>query len=176
MYITTGVNDTVIALDARTGTAKWKFQPKLGFTTFCCVPTTGVVVDDGRYSWPRSTDCCTRSTPAPRRRWQTTVGSRRLDSARPMAPHAWNRMVFIGSAGGEYGIRVSVTAYSQATASRYGAGGQPTRAKAFSENRDTPRPIPGIDRYHRSITRLRTPAVIASVSCASQPMVGDRCV
>ena len=36
MYITTGINDTVIALDARTGTAKWKFQPKLGFTTFCC--------------------------------------------------------------------------------------------------------------------------------------------
>jgi len=31
-----------------------------------------------------------------------------------MAPLAWNRMVFIGSAGGEYGIRVSVTAYSQA--------------------------------------------------------------
>jgi len=31
-----------------------------------------------------------------------------------MAPLTWNGMVFIGSAGGEYGIRGSVTAYSQA--------------------------------------------------------------
>ncbi len=72
MYITTGVNDTVIALDARTGTAKWKFQPKLGFTTFCCG-------SNNRVSW-----------------W-TMEGIR--GHARRIA---------------EYGIRVSVTAYSQA--------------------------------------------------------------
>lgn len=49
MYVTTGVNDTVIALDARTGAAKWKFKPNLGFTTFCCgANNRGVAVDDGK--------------------------------------------------------------------------------------------------------------------------------
>jgi len=46
--------------------------------------------------------------------WQTTVGEPKAGFSETMAPHAWNRMVFSGSAGGEYGIRVSVTAYSQA--------------------------------------------------------------
>jgi len=116
MCITTGVNDTVIALDARTGTAKWKFQPKLGFTTFCCG-------SNNRVSWwtmegirGHARRIAVRARRRHRRRRVANDGRgaegwiQRDDGLR-MPGTAW---CFIGSAGGEYGIRVSVTAYSQA--------------------------------------------------------------
>jgi len=116
MYITTGDNDTVIALDAKTGAVRWQFQPKLAFTTFCCGPDNrGVAVEDGKvfvatldgllYALDGKTGDVD---------WQVTVGDPKDGFSETMAPQAWNGLVFIGSSGGEYGIRGSVTAYSAA--------------------------------------------------------------
>jgi alcohol dehydrogenase (cytochrome c) len=116
MYITTGGNDTVIALDARSGQTKWKFKPKLGFATFCCGPDNrGVAVDGGKVFLATldgllyALDARTGSVA-----WQTTIGDPKDGFSETMAPLTWNGMVFIGSSGGEYGIRGSVTAYAQA--------------------------------------------------------------
>jgi len=116
MYVTTSNNDTVIALDARTGAPEWKFQPKLGFTTFCCGPNNrGVAVEDGKV-FVATLDGLLYALDAGTGEvvWQTTIGEPKAGFSETMAPLTWNGMVFIGSAGGEYGIRGSVTAYSQA--------------------------------------------------------------
>ncbi|HWS70156.1 MAG TPA: hypothetical protein VN325_45935, partial [Steroidobacteraceae bacterium] len=65
---------------------------------------------------------------------------------------AWNRMVFIGSAGGEYGIRVSVTAYSQADGKQVWRWWATNSGQGvLREPRQLRDRYPGIDRYHRSI-------------------------
>lgn len=116
MYITTGQNDTVIAIDARNGAQKWSYEPKLGFTSFCCGPENrGVAVDNGKV-FVATLDGrlialdAQKGTPV----WDVQVGDPKEGFSETMAPLAWDGLVYVGSAGGEYGIRGSFTAYSEA--------------------------------------------------------------
>jgi len=115
MYVTSGVTDTVFALDARTGRRLWTHDTVLGFASFCCGPQNrGVAVAGGKVFYGTldgklvALDAKT-GMPA----WSVQVGDPKEGFSETMAPLAWNGMVFIGSSGGEYGIRGSLTAYSQ---------------------------------------------------------------
>ncbi|TAM89136.1 hypothetical protein EPN42_08055, partial [bacterium] len=115
MYITTGSNDTVIALDAATGAIKWRYIPKLGFATFCCGPVNrGVAYDKGSIFFATldgrliALDAVTG-----RERWIVTVGNPQQGFSETMAPLVADDLVYIGSSGGEYGIRGSFTAYHE---------------------------------------------------------------
>jgi len=61
----TDLKDLVIAVDARTGTERWRYQPDLGATALCCgVINRGVAVYSNRCTLPPSTPahCARRAT------------------------------------------------------------------------------------------------------------------
>lgn len=115
MYITTPY-DHVFALNAKTGKMKWSYTQKLGTTVFCCGPVNrGVAVADGKVFFGtldgklvalKASD----GTPL----WEIQAGDNEAGYSLTMAPLVYKNMVIVGGAGGEYGIRGSVTAYDVA--------------------------------------------------------------
>lgn len=116
MYVTSGVTDTVFALDARTGARLWTHNTVLGFASFCCGPQNrGVAVAGGRVFYGTlDGKLVALDAKSGMQVWAAQVGDPKEGFSETMAPLAWNGMVFIGASGGEYGIRGSLTAYSQA--------------------------------------------------------------
>lgn len=116
MYLTSA-NDGVFALDAATGTLKWKYLPKLGFTSFCCGPVNrGVAVASGKvFVATLDGRLIALDARSGKPVWSAVVGDPKHGFSETLAPLAWGGMVYVGSAGGEYGIRGSVTAYAAAT-------------------------------------------------------------
>lgn len=113
MYVTTGSRDSVIALDAATGAKKWEFTPKLDRYSFCCAKANrGAAVANGSVFLATLDG---RLISLDRRtgleRWETAVGDPHDGFSETMAPLAWRHIVFIGSAGGDFGIRGSFSAY-----------------------------------------------------------------
>ncbi len=115
MYVTSGVTDTVFALDARTGQRLWTHDTVLGFASFCCGPQNrGVAVAGGRVFYGTlDGKLVALDAKTGMQAWAVLVGDPKEGYSETMAPLAWNGMVFIGVSGGEYGIRGSLTAYSQ---------------------------------------------------------------
>ncbi|MGH7189758.1 MAG: pyrroloquinoline quinone-dependent dehydrogenase, partial [Acetobacteraceae bacterium] len=116
MYVTTGQNDTIIALDARTGTLRWRHATPLGFTTLCCgTNNRGVAVDGGKVFYATLDGHLVALDAANGKEiWSVRLGEPKDGFSETMAPLLWNGKIYIGSAGGEYGIRGSLTAYSEA--------------------------------------------------------------
>jgi len=112
MYITTAY-DHVFALDARTGKMKWHYQQKLGKTIFCCGPVNrGVAIADGKLFLGTLDGKLValdadKGTPV----WSIQAGDNEAGYSLTMEPLIYRNMVIVGGAGGEYGIRGSVTAY-----------------------------------------------------------------
>ncbi|HTT05046.1 MAG TPA: PQQ-binding-like beta-propeller repeat protein [Steroidobacteraceae bacterium] len=115
MYVTSGVTNTVFALDARTGQRLWTHETILGFASFCCGPNNrGVAVAGGKVFYGTlDGKLVALDARTGKQLWSIQVGDPKAGVSETMAPLAWNDMVFIGSAGGEYGIRGSLTAYAQ---------------------------------------------------------------
>lgn len=112
MYITTGTTDSVIALDARNGEVKWRYQPTVGK-----VPpiNRGVAVDSGTVFFLTFDDMLVAlDADTGVIRWTVHVADPAQGYKEMMAPLAWGGMVFIGCSGDERRIRGFVSAYSQA--------------------------------------------------------------
>lgn len=113
MYATTGVGNTVVAIDAGTGKAKWRYRPAMGFMSPCCgAINRGVAVAHGRVFFA-TLDARLIALDAENGKliWSTQVGDPVKGFSETMAPLAWNGMVFVGSSGSDYGIRGTFNAY-----------------------------------------------------------------
>jgi alcohol dehydrogenase (cytochrome c) len=114
LYFTTGLTNMVFALDAATGALRWRYAPKVGNAPYIEQVNRGVAVSNGRVFVATLDDqliALDASTGTPV--WNVRVGNPAEGLSETMAPLAWNGLVFVGSSGGEYGIRGSFSAYSQ---------------------------------------------------------------
>jgi alcohol dehydrogenase (cytochrome c) len=114
MYITTGTDNGVYALNAETGEQKWHYVPKLGRAPYNFAVNRGVAVDAGRVFFNTLDDrliALDAATGKPL--WDSRIGDPREGLREDAAPLAWSGLVFVGSAGNELGVRGSYSAYSQ---------------------------------------------------------------
>jgi alcohol dehydrogenase (cytochrome c) len=116
MYITTA-NDHVFALDARTGKMLWRYDPTLGTTIFCCGNVNrGVAYANGMlYLGQLDGKLVALRASNGKVAWTVQAGDNKAGYSLTMAPLVYNNLVIVGGAGGEFGIRGSVTAYDAAT-------------------------------------------------------------
>jgi PQQ-dependent dehydrogenase (methanol/ethanol family) len=119
MYVTTAY-DHVMALDAKTGDEHWAYQQKLNKTIFCCGPVNrGVAIADGALFLGTldgklvALDQATGNV-----KWSVQVGDNNAGYSLTMAPIVYKDLVIVGGAGGEYGVRGSVTAYHRSDGSQ----------------------------------------------------------
>jgi PQQ-dependent dehydrogenase (methanol/ethanol family) len=119
MYITTA-NSHVFALDARNGKMLWHYQPKLGMTIFCCGNVNrGVAVSGGKvFVGQLDGKLVALNQDTGSVVWSIQAGDNAAGYSLTMAPLIYKDMVIVGGAGGEYGIRGSVTAYSASDGSQ----------------------------------------------------------
>ena len=119
MYTTTAWSK-VYAFDAKTGAAKWSFDPKVegkkGFDACCDVVNRGVAVWKGKvYVGALDGRLIALDAATGKQAWsvQTT------DTAKPYtitgAPRIIKDKVLIGNGGAEYGVRGYITAYDAAS-------------------------------------------------------------
>jgi PQQ-dependent dehydrogenase (methanol/ethanol family) len=121
MYVTSSTGPRyVFALDAKTGEKKWVYQPELPsdyMSTVCCgLDSRGVAVAGGRVFVGRldaKVDALDAKTG--KRLWTATVADYKTGHAITSPPLVVKDLVISGIAGGEYGIRGSVSAYKQST-------------------------------------------------------------
>ena len=113
MYVTTGRGNNVIALDAATGKQKWRYAPTIGTVAVCCgLINRGVAVAHGRvFLATLDARLIALSAASGKPLWDVRIGRASDGLSETMAPLVWNGMVYIGSAGGEFGIRGSFSAY-----------------------------------------------------------------
>jgi alcohol dehydrogenase (cytochrome c) len=114
MYVTIGDTNSVVALDARTGAAKWRYTPHIGFATYIFRVNRGVAVDGGKvFIGTIDGRLIALDAETGKFRWEVKVGEPRDGFSETMAPLASKGLVYIGGAGGEFGIRGSFTAYDE---------------------------------------------------------------
>ncbi|HME82734.1 MAG TPA: PQQ-binding-like beta-propeller repeat protein [Candidatus Eremiobacteraceae bacterium] len=116
MYVTTGERNSVVALDAQSGVKKWEYTPALSHYSFCCAKANrGVAVADGLvFLATLDGRLIALDERSGSERWEVQVGDPRDGFSETMAPLVWRDMVFIGSSGGDFGIRGSFSAYRAA--------------------------------------------------------------
>lgn len=120
MYLTTGTADNqtkVMAVNAATGRRIWETTYQVGPFQICCGPVNrGAAVAYGMVYFVtldnklHAVDARTGA-----QRWVSTVADQRLGYSETLAPIAYDGMVFVGSAGGEWAIRGFVAAYDAKT-------------------------------------------------------------
>jgi alcohol dehydrogenase (cytochrome c) len=114
MYVTTGIDNSVFALDAATGAERWRYSPHLKPAKVLYAVNRGVAYDRGLVFFAtldgRLIALDSRNG---NMRWEVQVVDPAQGYSETMAPLAWNGLVYVGSAGGEYGIRGCLSAYSQ---------------------------------------------------------------
>jgi glucose dehydrogenase len=157
LYFTTGLTNMVFALDAATGTLRWRFAPNVGPAPYIEQVNRGVAVSNGRVFVATLDDqliALDARTGTPL--WNVRVGDPREGLTETMAPLVWNGLVFIGSSGGEYGIRGSFSAYAQTdghlvwrwwSVSPGWEGGYVTAVHGISLHRDIARERRSAQRY-----------------------------
>jgi quinohemoprotein ethanol dehydrogenase len=117
MYVT-GSWSIVYALDAKTGTLLWKFDPQVpkavGASTCCDVVNRGVAVYQGKvFFGALDTRLFALDAKTGAVVWQVTTADRsRGDYTVTGAPRVANGRVFIGNGGAEFGVRGYVSAYA----------------------------------------------------------------
>lgn len=113
MFLTSAYSK-VFAIDAKTGKRLWQYEPKLGKTIFCCGPVNrGVAVaGDSLYLGTLDGKLVALDQETGKVKWSVQAGENGAGYSLTMAPLVFNNSVIVGGAGGEYGVRGSVTAYS----------------------------------------------------------------
>lgn len=113
LYVTTGVGDNVIAVDAVTGKQKWRYRPTLGAMALCCGALNRGVAVEGNRVFLATLDArlIALNTESGKPLWSVAVGSAQQGFSETMAPLAADGIVYVGSSGSDYGIRGSTTAY-----------------------------------------------------------------
>jgi glucose dehydrogenase len=113
MYLTTGVQNNVVALDARTGKLKWRYKPSLGAMSPCCgALNRGVAVGQNLvYVATLDAQLIALNASSGKPVWHVQIADGAHGFSETMAPLFWNGTVIIGSSGSDYGIRGSVSAY-----------------------------------------------------------------
>lgn len=113
MYVTTGLESKVIALDAVTGKTKWRYSRQLGAMSPCCgAMNRGVAVANGRvFVATLDAHLIALDSANGKPLWDVRIANPAFGFSETMAPLVWNGTVFIGSAGSDFGIRGSLTAY-----------------------------------------------------------------
>lgn len=114
MFVTTA-HDHVFAVDPRTGKSLWHYQAKLGTTIFCCGPVNrGVAVADGVvFVGQLDGKLVALDENSGAVKWSIQAGDNTAGYSLTMAPLVYKNFVIVGGAGGEYGIRGSVSAYAR---------------------------------------------------------------
>ncbi|MGH7707669.1 MAG: pyrroloquinoline quinone-dependent dehydrogenase [Vulcanimicrobiaceae bacterium] len=114
MYVTTAY-DHVFAIDAKSGKRLWQYQPKLGTTIFCCGPVNrGVAIAGGLvYLGQLDGKLVALDQATGKIKWSVQAGDNAGGYSLTMAPLIYKNMVLVGGAGGEYGIRGSLSAFAQ---------------------------------------------------------------
>lgn len=120
MYITTPTVDNqmkVMAFNAATGEPYWSTTYNEGRFQICCGPVNrGVAVAYGMVYFATLDDkLVALDARTGRQRWVTQVANPDVGYSETMAPLAYDNMVAVGSAGGEWAIRGFVAAYDART-------------------------------------------------------------
>lgn len=120
MYITTPTVDNqmkVMAFNAATGEPYWSTTYNEGRFQICCGPVNrGVAVAYGMVYFATLDDkLVALDARTGRQRWVTQVANPDVGYSETMAPLAYDNMVVVGSAGGEWAIRGFVAAYDART-------------------------------------------------------------
>jgi alcohol dehydrogenase (cytochrome c) len=115
MFITTGADHAVTALDATSGAVLWQYKTDIRPVFACCgMVNRGVAVDSGLVFFATLDDrLIALDAGSGVKRWETQIADPAEGNSETMAPLAWHGMVLIGSSGGEREIRGSFSAYSQ---------------------------------------------------------------
>ena len=113
MYVTTAERDGVLAVDAATGSIKWQYWPTLGYFVYCCAKVNrGVAVMGGRvFVATLDGRLIALDAASGAQIWSVAIGDAHDGFGETAAPLAWHGIVYIGSAGGDFGIRGSYSAY-----------------------------------------------------------------
>jgi alcohol dehydrogenase (cytochrome c) len=116
LYVTTSYN-SVIAFDLRTGARLWQYNHPLGRTIVCCGPVNRGVAAAGDRLFMATLDAHLVALDARTGAvlWNITTHAADSGASQTAAPVVVGNKVITGVAGGEYGIRGSVTAYDVAT-------------------------------------------------------------
>jgi alcohol dehydrogenase (cytochrome c) len=119
MYLTEP-GATVVALDAATGSVRWKFTPALGELRLCCAVVNRGVAVLGTTVYVGTPDArlIALDGKTGKVRWEVTVAESRRGFSFTSAPLAVGGMIIAGVAGGEFGIRGFVDAYDAESGSR----------------------------------------------------------
>ncbi len=120
MYITTPMADqvqSVIKLDARTGEAVWKAPIEQGTTIYCCGPNNRGVALYGDKVFVATLDArvVALHVETGAVEWEVTTGRPEAGYGHTLAPLAYDGKLFVGTSGGEFGIRGWVKALDAAT-------------------------------------------------------------
>ncbi len=120
MYITTPTVDNkmkTMALDATNGRVIWDNTYSLGTFQICCGPVNrGAAVAYGMvYVLTLDDKLLALDARTGAQKWQDTVADPKVGYSETMQPIAYNGMVIVGSAGGEWPIRGFVAAYNAQT-------------------------------------------------------------
>ena len=121
MYMVTGASD-VFAIDAASGDIKWQYAAELekGIDTACCGwNNRGLAIGDGKVFLQRlDGDVAALDQETGAVEWQIANVDWREGYAPTSAPLYYNGLVIVGSAGGEFGSRGSITAFDAETGER----------------------------------------------------------
>lgn len=119
MYVTTpmvNARQAVIAMDAATGREMWRYVHNDKLNHICCGPVNrGVVAAYGKVFFVTLDDrVIALDARTGRKSWSAIVADARYGYSETGAPQAYDGMVIIGSAGGEWATRGFVAAYNAA--------------------------------------------------------------
>ena len=120
LLIYTDLQNLVMALDARTGKERWRYQPDLGPTALCCggVNRGVAVYADKAYLATLDARVIALDRVSGKVAWDVTAASPAEGYSFTMAPLAADGKIIVGASGGEFGIRGFVDAYDAATGKR----------------------------------------------------------
>jgi glucose dehydrogenase len=113
LYISTP-SDGIKAVDAKTGDALWQRSPISGDFRICCGPVNrGVAVGAGLVVIGQlDAKLVALDAHSGKPKWSTVVADNRDGYSITMAPLIYKASVLIGVAGGEFGIRGSLSSYA----------------------------------------------------------------
>jgi len=116
MYVTTSYN-VVFAFDLRTRKQLWRYEHKLGPAKFCCGPSNrGAALGHGLvYMGTLDAHLIALDAETGKVRWDVVNNDPDSAYSITMAPTVVGDEVVIGTSGGEYATRGSVTAYDART-------------------------------------------------------------
>jgi alcohol dehydrogenase (cytochrome c) len=120
LLIYTDARNHVIAVDARSGRERWRYQPLLGPTALCCgLVNRGVAIyGDKVYLATLDARVIALDRSDGSVVWEVSAALPREGYSFTMAPLAADGKIIVGASGGEFGIRGFVDAYDPETGKR----------------------------------------------------------